>query len=76
VKIYDYGEWQRDAVEDAGVNGWRPIETAPTDHVTVLIYDGSEVATASYWAGCWRDDHGVDFIPQPTHWMPLPEPPK
>ena len=59
---------------------WQPIETAPKD-ATILIGDVGGVH-AGYW---WETTTGFsgwalcDQAPQeqfnPTHWMPLPEPP-
>jgi len=62
------------------MSGWKPIETAPKT-APILVYtidggidvvwwqrdflDGSE-----YWQNEAYDD------PQPTHWMPLPAPPR
>lgn len=61
---------------------WRPIGTAPLRTV-VLVYDKYEkICTA--WGEQYSDHVGwiphppdaeSDFI-YPTHWMPLPEPPK
>lgn len=60
--------------------GWQPIETAPKKE-RVLVYkpsapigarirDDIRLEKYSYqWAHCRRDE-------QPTHWMPLPEPPQ
>lgn len=69
------------------MNEWQPIETAPKDGVTIICWDGLRVdmwrwdkqqhntRPKPYWArvGLWRarDDRSC----QPTHWMPLPEPP-
>lgn len=59
---------------------WQPIETAPKD-TPILVgptkrmgicvamltdRDGWETETPSEWVGMYT----------PTHWMPLPEPPK
>jgi hypothetical protein len=70
-------------------SGWQPIETAPKDrkilacwHVPATKLEGHydeparwDYATVEWWdsRGSWQD--GSDFPPDPTHWMPLPEPP-
>ena len=69
---------------------WQPIETAPKDGTTVLLYcQGSflpgpapfmQAGAWGFWHSgnpnhqrdCWIADEPVD----PTHWMPLPEPPE
>jgi hypothetical protein len=64
---------------------WHPIETAPKnikDRFLAIEIVDREDALPSYficaWNGeCWIniwDLHGFDW--DPTHWMPLPEPPK
>jgi hypothetical protein len=62
---------------------WQPIETAPKDGTIVLAWDGRAVYVAFYgryalWNEMsWIGGHcKVAHITQPTHWMPLPEPPK
>jgi hypothetical protein len=61
---------------------WRKIETAPRPHQGILILfcpedDTRGSVTAGYWTEHgwfgWHEDY-LDF--QPTHWMPLPEPPE
>ena len=52
---------------------WNRIETAPTDHTSILIYDG-KVRIAEWDGECWCA--GDAFISYPTHWMPLPPPPQ
>jgi len=61
---------------------WQPIETAPKDGTDVLIAEYGDVAIA-HWdrfgRGRWlgpRDNYGQCEIMQPTHWLPLPEPPQ
>jgi hypothetical protein len=53
---------------------WQPIETAPGDGSRILICTESGHVLIAGWAvklnvsGWWNDN--------PTHWMPLPEPPE
>jgi len=72
---------------------WQPIETAPKDGTSILVFGkfGADIARwnkdPSVWDrdvdACWTvfepDDyfyaiHLLDEF-EPTHWMPLPEPP-
>lgn len=63
---------------------WQPIETAPDGQETVLLLVDQEVYSGyrmqdGKWAFPFADYHGCgccsDSTDQPTHWMPLPEPP-
>jgi hypothetical protein len=62
---------------------WKPIETAPKDGTRVLLYVrngwfgcvvGRFNARANNRAGGWLADRFS--ISNPSHWMPLPDPPK
>jgi hypothetical protein len=70
---------------------WQPIETAPKDGQTILAFvRGFRSDMEIYWIGtiCWdalclgspKPEPNWMFMPwdggQPTHWMPLPEPPE
>ena len=65
-------------LEVDGVSEWQPIETAPKDGRAVLVLDTGAILI-SQWVddedgiGWW--DNGL-MEPPPTHWMPLPDPPK
>ena len=57
---------------------WQPIATAPKDGTAILGYFPSGLMKVAQWI-----DHqnrwagfGFGFVGTPTHWMPLPEPPK
>ena len=59
---------------------WQPIETAPKDGTRILAYcAGGDWQDVIYWEASWQ---GAPFWcsdrtkTDPTHWMPLPEPPK
>ena len=65
---------------------WQDIETAPKDGGKIDVYfNGAGRITDVYYrtkgiAG-WCRDHGFPqqttvFFDSPTHWMPLPSPPK
>ena len=69
---------------------WKPIETAPVGKA-VLIWDGKHHSIAEQsdwrpgdWLGLiegdspWCGDSSTGGLCHvfPTHWMPLPEPPK
>jgi hypothetical protein len=62
---------------------WRPIDTAPRDGKVILGFP-KIYAVVGYtdWAGEWVEDDASDWwcasllVPQPTHWMPLPNPPE
>ena len=51
---------------------WQPIETAPM-HGTFLIFVAPHIVSASRFRMAWMS-RGESLTP--THWMPLPEPPK
>jgi hypothetical protein len=69
--------------------GWQPIDTAPKDKTAILVWCpniGGRVSqqtgltgfhiVARYYDGCLEAEWNGDVIPKPTHWLPLPPPPK
>lgn len=64
---------------------WQPIDSAPDEEGSkALLFDGTDqfvgVLTRYNRHGQWRVWTGGRPVPwdgqSPTHWMPLPEPPK
>lgn len=59
---------------------WQPIETAPKDGTNILVYSesiGRMIAWYKFNNYPFGDWFNLRFdIISPTHWMPLPEPPK
>ena len=69
---------------------WQPIETAPRDGTAILVYRSDMgVFSAHYVSPCefiedgddepgWFSTNGHDLSgnDMPTHWMPIPQPPK
>lgn len=57
---------------------WEPISTAPKDGTWVLVYCG-EIGKQMVGFNCddsyWESYPGFNEI-KPTHWIPLPKPPK
>ena len=71
------------------MNEWQPIETAPKDGTRILAFFALEendeyyaqivIIRWSYYKRWESADYGgeidYEFDSQPTHWMPLPNPP-
>ena len=60
---------------------WEKIETAPKDGTRVLVWNKlwEAPATAQFYTDfvCWKYFYAAPkLLYQPTHWMPLPKPPK
>lgn len=54
---------------------WQPIETAPKDGTTVLLWVPNARLSpvfAGEWRGAWRV--GLFTVCNPTHWAPLNPP--
>lgn len=77
-----------DQLENSTHGEWRDIDTAPRDGKTVIdLHDGHDRRTDMVWQitspmhpnGCWKKYYqsweDVEDFFQPTHWMPIPEPP-
>lgn len=70
--------------QQVAVPAWMPIETAPMDGKCLLwvdTEDGGEVMTLLRDSnGCWlyegEPTYSASFFIQPTHWLPLPQPPQ
>ena len=61
---------------------WQPIQTAPKDGTWALLWNGRRLHIASYdrvesaWVSSFKTvTRRLAVLPEPTHWMPLPEPP-
>ena len=63
---------------------WQPIETAPKGEITdyrdrvVLVWARGKPVRMAFYTNAWRlaYSRGTSLMFDPTHWMPLPEPPK
>jgi hypothetical protein len=63
---------------------WQPIETAPLDACVLVVFYGWDdktqkqiIAFAQSSDGDnWYEEESHSLIWTPTHWMPIPEPPK
>lgn len=66
----------------APMSPWKPIEEAPKDGTPFLAWNGCWRGVAMYYEPSYPDDtpwvgETTEFIePPPTHFMPLPPPPK
>ena len=62
------------------MNKWQPIETAPKDGTHILVCVEKKYVYLVWWfdnprGWCW-DLTNTPMVGSPSHWMPLPEPPK
>lgn len=68
------------------MNEWQPIETAPKDGSDLLLFVRTRhgrretAVLPGFWMGpfwvTFNHDGAISNSADPTHWMPLPEPPK
>jgi hypothetical protein len=70
-----------DAIAAVGelLPSWIPVsERLPEEDVDVLVMTGYGMHVADLDEyGTWNASHGDSWqFPEPTHWMPLPEPPE
>jgi hypothetical protein len=76
----DYG-WELLEAAIAAALQWQPIETAPKDGTSILGWMGEMGGAEVIWwssdnSGWDRGDYAPGGRPAPTHWAPIPEPPK
>ena len=65
-------------------SGWQPIETAPRGEIVLFVYppDGKSHLDPKYGVGSLSEWSGHTLFfdwgwsMRPTHWMPLPTPPR
>jgi len=62
---------------------WRPIENAPKDGTRIWGIDAAGHQFCMYWRGADHEPHQDKpgwfeqiYRREPTHWLPLPAPPK
>jgi len=82
--VSKFKEIWAESSEGKTMSEWQPIETAP-DSTTILVWHKEYGSVASHIlvTGIWGVyTPGVAMMfqkhltPKPTHWMPLPAPPK
>lgn len=67
------------SVARSGLTEWQPIETAPKDGTSILLFEPPELGRfVGYWNTPRQAFAAVLSVKerQPTHWMPLPHPPR
>jgi hypothetical protein len=86
----DYTSWDISEAGSIKMTEWQPIETAPKDGSAILIWPAQSALTGSTecmiisyvvrwhdWKEAWIEASGEEYDTfYPTHWMPLPPPPK
>ena len=74
---------QQATLEGAERAAWQPIETAPHDGTSFMAgwFDGPSnpgcnMRPIKRYVGAWWESNEDYKVRTPTHWMPLPTPPK
>jgi hypothetical protein len=61
------------------MTGWQPIESAPNDGTRIIAWHKNYDApvTVQLYGDWWSVAYDLGPLKhQPTHWMPLPAPPR
>ena len=73
----------QNVVQHASAPQWQPIETAPKDGTSVLVCRVNTKPEAAvqpirtdWWSNHYEQWMKSNAYSQPTHWMPLPPPPR
>ena len=79
----------RDYPVGANSMKWQPIETAPRDGTPIILYihwcrkvrtghysNKSGTITTPRWIVHWTENNKTKVAMEPSHWIPLPEPPE
>lgn len=89
-KYHTTREWDAMLQAWQAAQKWQPIETAPKDETEIIVMY-MHIDTQIVHNACWLDDYPagwwsydksessrvlLDDWMEPTHWMPLPPPPK
>lgn len=77
-------ECEAAGIEYIEYHGWRPIESAPKNGAIILIRHENDIFEGQpiIMQGVYADNGFFDYYDStyvdsdPTHWMPLPQPPK
>lgn len=73
-------KYAKDLERQLAERQWKPIETAPKDGSSILVFNGKTGAVhwdgAGWVAGISCSNGSAFYLGNPpTHWMPLPPPP-
>ncbi len=68
-------QYIREESEDRDINSWQPIETAPKDGSRILLATPTGKISGGMWSLQYRVWSWPYVMVEPTHWMPIPEPP-
>lgn len=70
------GKIQLKPTKEDDIKMWRPIETAPKNGQFILTYshEDRDDENRGVWINWWMHNEWFE-VKNPTHWMPMPEPP-
>ena len=55
---------------------WQPIETAPKKEPILTLEENGQMIVGLYDHEMWWEQNMEYLLNNPTHWQPLPDPPK